>query len=168
MTRRGSRRLAGPPSRPASRCSPAGPRSRASSPPLRSLASLQLGGLSTNGGLELHATFRQIGGLAERAPVVISGVKVGKVTRIVLDENLRARVTLDVDAALGLPVDSSASIRTSGLLGDQFIELEPGAEDELLAPGGEIALTESALSIESLVGSLVHDAGLGGGEETSE
>lgn len=127
--------------------------------------SLRLGGLSPAGGLVLTATFGEIGGLAERAPVVISGVKVGKVTKIELDEDLRARVTLDVDAKLELPVDSSASIRTSGLLGDQFIELEPGAEDQLLEPGAEIALTESALSIEKLVGSLVHDADLGGDEE---
>lgn len=132
--------------------------------------SLNLGGMtfSGNGGLALHATFNQIGGLAERAPVVISGVKVGKVTKIELGQDLRARVTLDVDSKLELPVDTSASIRTSGLLGDQFVELEPGAEDELLAPGGEIALTESALSIEKLVGSLVHDAGLGDDEEAAE
>jgi phospholipid/cholesterol/gamma-HCH transport system substrate-binding protein len=132
--------------------------------------SLNLGGasFSGNGGLELHATFNQIGGLAERAPVRISGVKVGNVTRIELGEDMRARVTLDVDAELALPIDSSASIRTAGLLGDQFIELEPGAEDQLLAPGGEIALTESALSIEKLVGSLVHDADLGGDEEAAE
>jgi phospholipid/cholesterol/gamma-HCH transport system substrate-binding protein len=130
--------------------------------------SLRVGGLQMNGGLLLHANFSQIGGLAERAPVVISGVKVGKVTHIELSEDLRARVTLDVDAKLALPIDTSASIRTAGLLGDQFIELEPGAEDQLLAPGGEIGLTESALSIEKLVGSLVHDADLGGDEEASE
>ena len=65
-------------------------------------------------------------------------------------------------------MDTSASIRTAGLLGNQFIELEPGAEDDLLAPGGEISLTESALSIEKLVGSLVHDADLGGDEETTQ
>jgi phospholipid/cholesterol/gamma-HCH transport system substrate-binding protein len=132
--------------------------------------SLQLGGLSYKGkgGLELHATFGQIGGLAERAPVVISGVRVGKVTKIDLSEDMRASVTFDVDKTLELPVDTSASIRTAGLLGNQFIELEPGAEDELLPPGGEIGITESALSIEKLVGSLVHDAGLGGDEEASE
>jgi phospholipid/cholesterol/gamma-HCH transport system substrate-binding protein len=65
-------------------------------------------------------------------------------------------------------VDTSASIRTAGLLGNQFIELEPGAEDALLSSGGEISLTESALSIEKLVGSLVHDAGLGGDEEAAQ
>jgi len=132
--------------------------------------SLQLGGLSYKGagGLELHATFNQIGGLAERAPVVISGVHVGKVTKIDLSDDMRAKVTFDVDERLQLPVDTSASIRTAGLLGNQFIELEPGAEDQLLEAGGEIALTESALSIEKLVGSLVHDAGLGGDEEATE
>jgi len=81
-----------------------------------------------------------------RSTVVISGVKVGRVTHIELAPDLRARVTLDVDAKLELPVDTSASIRTAGLLGDQFIELEPGAEDKLLASGDEISLTESALS----------------------
>lgn len=130
--------------------------------------SLRVGGLETRGGLVLYANFGQIGGLAERAPVVISGVKVGKVTKIALTDDLRARVTLDVDSMLQLPVDTSASIRTAGLLGDQFIELEPGAEDQLLGSGGEITLTESALSIEKLVGNLVHDADLGGDEEKSE
>ena len=130
--------------------------------------SLQVGGLETKGGLELHANFTQIGGLAERSPVVISGVKVGKVTRIELSDDLRARVTLDVDKKLQLPVDTSASIRTAGLLGNQFIELEPGAENKLLEPGGEISLTESALSIEKIVGSLVHNADLGGDAEASE
>jgi phospholipid/cholesterol/gamma-HCH transport system substrate-binding protein len=130
--------------------------------------SLQVGGLATNGGLVLNATFEQIGGLAVRAPVVISGVKVGRVTNIELSKDLRAHVTLDVDRSLELPTDTSASIRTAGLLGDQFIELQPGAEDQLLAPGGEIGMTESALSIESLVGSLVHDADLGEDEEASK
>ena len=133
--------------------------------------SLQVGGLSTKGGLELHATFTQIGGLAERSPVVISGVKVGKVTKIELSDDLRARVTLDVDKRLQLPTDTSASIRTAGLLGNQFIELEPGAEDQLLQEGNEITLTESALSIEKIVGSLVHNAGLdssSGGEDANK
>ena len=130
--------------------------------------SLNLGGLSFSSApsIELHATFNQIGGLAQRAPVVISGVKVGRVKQIGLADDLRARVTFEVNAGLELPVDTSASIRTAGLLGDQFIELEPGAEDALLAGGDEIGFTESALSIESLVGQLVHDAGLG--EEEAE
>ena len=82
------------------------------------------------------------------------------VEEIELDELLRARVRLDVDRALELPVDTSAGIRTAGLLGDQFIALEPGGEDDLLVSGEEIAYTESALSIERLIGRFVHDSGI--------
>ena len=79
---------------------------------------------------------------------------------IQLDELLRARVTLEVDQEIELPSDTSAGIRTAGLLGDQFIALEPGGEDELLRSGEEIAYTESALSIERLIGRFVHDSGI--------
>ena len=124
--------------------------------------SIQVGGLSYKGpgGLELIASFDEIGGLAARAPVAISGVKVGQVARVELDPQLRARVTLDLDSSLALPVDTTASIRTAGLLGDQFIALEPGGEEELLKSGEEIGFTESALSIERLIGKFVNNAGL--------
>lgn len=124
--------------------------------------SIQVGGLSYKGpgGLRLYAVFDEIGGLKPRAPVSIAGVTVGQVIDIGLDDSLRARVTLDVDPKLQLPTDTSAGIRTSGLLGDQFIALEPGAEEEMLKPGGEIGMTESALSIERLIGKFVHDSGV--------
>ena len=124
--------------------------------------SIQVGGLSYKGpgGLELIASFDEIGGLAPRAPVAISGVKVGQVSRIELDGTLRARVTLDLDSTLALPVDSTASIRTAGLLGDQFIALEPGGDEQLLKSGEEIGFTESALSIERLIGKFVNNAGM--------
>ena len=124
--------------------------------------SIQVGGLSYKGpgGLRLYATFDEIGGLKARAPVEIAGVTVGQVVTIGLDPSMRARVTIDVDPSLKLPTDTSAGIRTSGLLGDQFIELEPGAEDKTLAPGEEIGMTESALSIERLIGKFVHDSGV--------
>ncbi len=129
--------------------------------------SLQVGGIERNsqGGLELSAEFTEVGGLTARAPVVISGVKVGKVKRIELTPELRAKVVLDVDAKYPLPIDTSAAIRTAGLLGDQYVALEPGAEEELLANGGEISFTESALSIERLVGDFVHGSDIGGKEE---
>ena len=69
------------------------------------------------------------------------------------------------DASLELPVDSSASIRTQGLLGDSFIALEPGAEDEVLKSGEEIAFTDSALNMESLIGTLVHSVEFGDSDE---
>lgn len=130
----------------------------------------QVAGLSYRvpGGLELYATFDDIGGLKVRAPVVISGVKVGQVERVSLDDLLRARVTLDVDPALKLPVDSTAAIRTSGVLGDQFVSLEPGAEEETLKNGGQIELTESAISLERLIGKFVNNAGLDKDEGKSQ
>ena len=134
--------------------------------------SIQVGGLSYKGpgGLELFASFDEIGGLAERAPVAISGVKVGQVSRIELAPDLRAEVTLDLDPKLKLPVDTSAKIVTSGLLGDQFIALEPGAEEDILASGDELDFTESAISLESLIGKFVNDAGLdeGKGKDKAE
>ena len=123
----------------------------------------QVGGLSYKvpGGFELYASFDDIGGLKERAPISISGVKVGQVDSITL-EDLRARVKLDLDPKYQdeLPVDTAARIRTSGVLGDQFVALEPGGEEDILRPGDEIQFTESALSIEKLVGKFVNDAGL--------
>lgn len=124
--------------------------------------SLQVGGLEFGGSerIVLKATFDDIGGLSVRAPVRIAGVKVGQVSRIDLDDDLRATVHLEVESKLGLSIDSSAAIRTSGLLGDQFISIELGAEDEVLKDGEAFAFTESALSIDKLVGRLVHDAGV--------
>ena len=122
----------------------------------------QVGGLSYKvpGGFELYASFDDIGGLKERAPVKLSGVKVGQVDSVALDDLLRARVKLDLSPGLELPVDSAARILTSGVLGDQFIALEPGAEEDILRPGDEIEFTESALSIEKLIGKFVNDADL--------
>lgn len=124
--------------------------------------SLGGGGYSGRAVIEINAVFTETGGLTERAPVTISGVRVGQVKEIVLNDDLYAKVVMDVDASLELPVDTAAAIRTAGLLGDQFVALEPGAEDELLQHQGEIEFTENPLNIEKLVGGLVHGADLGG------
>ena len=124
--------------------------------------SIQVGGLSYTGpgGLEVVATFDDVGGLSARSPAMIAGVKVGQVKGVALDPSLRARVVIDLDPRLELPVDTSAAIRTQGLLGDQFIALEPGAEEVFLAPGEEILFTDSALNLESLIGRVVHSSGI--------
>ncbi len=128
--------------------------------------SIQIGGMAYTGpgGLRLYASFEEVGGLRPRAPVAIAGVKVGQVSEIHLDQDLRARVMLDLDPSLELPTDSSARIVTSGLLGDQFVTLEPGAEEDMLKTGDEIDFTESAISLESLIGKFVNDAGLESGK----
>lgn len=125
--------------------------------------SVSLGGASYRGpgGLELLATFDQVGGLKARAPVVVSGVKVGQVAEIQLGEDLRAEVLLNVDAKLELPTDTAASILTSGVLGDQYIELEPGADEAFLEPGDEIEWTQNAMVLERLIGKLVQNLGAG-------
>ena len=124
--------------------------------------SLQVGGLSYAGpgGFQLLATFDEIGGLRPRAPVAIAGVTVGRVENIELDELLRAKVTLDIDPNLELPVDTRAAVRTSGVLGDQFIALEPGGEEALLTSGEPIQFTDPALSLERLIGKFVQDSGI--------
>lgn len=128
--------------------------------------SLRVGGITVTGdtSIELSATFDDIGGLKVRAPVAVSGVKVGQVKSITLSDDLRALVTLAVESWVELSIDSEASIRTAGLLGDQFIAVEPGAEDELLEGGDEFAYTNSAISIDRLIGTLIHGNSLGGDE----
>lgn len=126
--------------------------------------SIRVGGLNLGDSdrIQLYAAFDQIGALKPRSPVVIAGVKIGQVMGIDLGSDLRAHVTLGVDGNLKLPDDSTASIRTAGLLGDQFIALEPGASEEDLKPGATIAFTQNALSIESLISKFATNLGNGG------
>jgi len=129
--------------------------------------SFSVGGLSYTGpgGLTLFADFDQTGGLKPRAPVVISGVKVGQVTAITLGENFRAHVELDLDNRLKLPTDTSASIVTAGLLGDRYVSLQLGGDDRILQTGETITFTESAVILESLLGKFIYGhTGDDGGE----
>jgi phospholipid/cholesterol/gamma-HCH transport system substrate-binding protein len=132
--------------------------------------SLSVGGLAYGGpgGFFLHANFDEIGGLKTRAPVVISGVRVGQVSSITLSDDYRARVTLDLDPRLELPVDTTASIVTSGVLGDRYVSLQPGGEEDLLEPGDEISFVESAVLLERLIGKLIHGANVGDDEKGEE
>jgi phospholipid/cholesterol/gamma-HCH transport system substrate-binding protein len=129
--------------------------------------SIQLGGAAYSGpgGLTIHASFDEIGGLAKRSPVVIGGVKVGQVTSIGLatDGSFRARVTMDVDRNLKLPDDTQAAVLTQGVLGNQYVGLSPGGSETLLANGGEISYTQSAVVIERLIGKLIQNLGNSGG-----
>jgi phospholipid/cholesterol/gamma-HCH transport system substrate-binding protein len=128
--------------------------------------SFSVGGLAYGGadGLKLYADFDQIGGLKVRAPVVISGVKVGQVGAITLGKDYRAHVELDLDPKLELPVDTTASIVTAGILGDRYVSLQLGGDPKLLKPGDQITFTESAVILERLIGKLVHNADISSGD----
>ena len=125
--------------------------------------SLGVGGLSYGGPrrMPLVADFDEIGGLKPRAQVVIAGVKVGQVSAITLGEGYRARVELHVDAGLKLPIDTSASIMTAGLLGDRYVSLQVGGDDKLLQPGDQITMTESAVLLERVIGKLIYSSDRG-------
>jgi len=125
--------------------------------------SLNIGGLSLKGPGEfkLYAAFDETGGLKPRAPVVISGVRVGEVTAIDLDEDYRANVELSLRDGLELPADTSASIMTNGILGDRYILLQLGGDVQYLASGDELSFTESALLLERMIGKLIHNSGVG-------
>lgn len=113
-----------------------------------------LGQLTEGEGYQVTARFTNIGGLKVRAPVTMAGVRIGRVTAIGFDEQTyEALVELTIqDTYDRLPEDTSASIYTAGLLGEQYVSLEPGADDLFLEAGAEIRLTQSALVLERLVG----------------
>lgn len=120
---------------------------------------------SVNGGpgYQVKAYFENIGGLKVRSPVSASGVRVGRVADIRYDtDTYQAEVTLHIDAQYGtFPSDTSASIFTAGLLGEQYIGLEPGAEEEYLQDGDLIALTESAVVLERLISQFLYSKAAG-------
>ena len=105
------------------------------------LLALRVSGLSTNANTDtykLYAYFDNIAGLTVRAKVTMAGVTIGKVTAIDLDrDNFTGRVTMQLDKKVNnLPVDSTASILTAGLLGEKYIGLSVGGDDKLLTDGG--------------------------------
>jgi phospholipid/cholesterol/gamma-HCH transport system substrate-binding protein len=104
---------------------------------------------------EVHANFSNIGGLKLRAPVKSAGVVVGRVTDIQFDTKMyQANVTMAIDKHFEFSLDSSASIITSGLLGEQYVGLDVGSEEMMLKEGDTIEFTSSALLLEKLIGAL--------------
>jgi phospholipid/cholesterol/gamma-HCH transport system substrate-binding protein len=105
----------------------------------------------------LTAHFYNIGGLTVKAPVTLAGVMIGQVATIGIDANdYSARVTLRIDQIYdNLPEDTTAAILTSGLLGAQYIGLDPGGEERYLKDGDEIEITQSAVVLENLIGEIL-------------
>ena len=109
----------------------------------------------------LYARFDNIAGLTPRAKVTMAGVNIGRVEAIQLDPNQqRALVAMRIDGDVNfLTTDSSAAIQTSGLLGEKYIELTSGADEELLEDGSHIEFTQSALILENLIGRFLFESG---------
>lgn len=106
----------------------------------------------------VDARFDNIGGLKPRAPVKSAGVVVGRVESIRFDDKIyQARVRLELERRYLFPKDSSAKILTSGLLGEQYIGLEPGAEEGNLAAGDVITQTQSAVVLENLISQFLYN-----------
>jgi len=121
------------------------------------LLALRVSGLSastTNDSYKLYANFDNIAGLTVRAKVTMAGVTIGKVTAIDLDhDTFMGRVTMEVDKRVNnLPSDCTASILTAGLLGEKYIGISVGGDDQLLKDGGTIHDTQSSLVLEDLIG----------------
>jgi len=119
--------------------------------------SLKVGNLITTGsrgeGYHIEAAFDNIGGLKVRAPVKAAGVVVGRVESIRLDpKTYEAQVSLNVEKQYQFTKDTIASILTSGLLGEVYVGLDAGGDTQMIADGGRIAKTQSAVVLEKLIG----------------
>ena len=103
----------------------------------------------------LEARFTSVSGLNAGSNVVVAGVPVGRVESIRMEPSeYTAIVTLNVMAGLKLPTDSMASIKTTGLIGDKYLALSPGADETYLKAGERITMTESSVDLESLIGKM--------------
>ena len=105
----------------------------------------------------VEAMFDNIGGLKARAPVKSAGVVVGRVDTVTFDNTMyQARVTMSIDTKYQFPADTEAQILTSGLLGEQYIGLMAGADEEVLESGSKIRRTQSAMMLEQLVSKFMY------------
>ncbi|MEW5728183.1 MAG: MlaD family protein [Pseudomonadota bacterium] len=109
-------------------------------------------------GYTLTATFNKADGVAEGTEVRLSGVPVGKVVDQVLDDRFRAVTTLSIVKDVRLTADTGAAIRTDGLLGAKYIELQPGADEAMLKPGDAIPFTQDAMVLEELLDMIIQQA----------
>ncbi len=120
------------------------------------LKAANLGSVGGGNSYTVTARFDNIGGLKVRASVRSAGVTVGRITKIGLDpKTYQGVVTLDIDSHFLFPKDTSAKILTAGLLGDQYVGLEPGGDEKNFGPGDAIAQTQSAVVLENLIGQLL-------------
>lgn len=117
-----------------------------------------LGAFSSNSIYTITARFENSGGLKIKSPVSIAGVRIGRVSDIYIDkETYESIVEMKIDTQYSLPDDTSASIFTAGLLGEQYISLEPGGSEEAIPEDGLIDITQSAIVLEEIIGQFLFD-----------
>lgn len=110
-------------------------------------------------GYNIHASFTNIDGVKVGSKVKLSGVDIGQITKISFDpKTYRANVEFTVENGLSLPLDSSAAIVSNGLLGDKYLSITPGADNEMIAPGGTMQFTQSSINLEELLGKFMFSA----------
>jgi phospholipid/cholesterol/gamma-HCH transport system substrate-binding protein len=120
-------------------------------------ADVSLGGA----GYPLQAQFRQADGLAVGGDVRLSGIKIGSITSLALNpDNYFAQVTMAIDEGIRLPEDSIAKIASEGLLGGNFIAVDPGGSDFMLEPGAAFEHTQGSINLIDLVSKAIHGGGL--------
>lgn len=125
-----------------------------------------LGAHDASNTYQLKAKFANIGGLKVRAPVKSAGVVVGRVTAVQFDQqDYTAQVTMNVDASIKFSRDTTASILTSGLLGEQYVGLTVGGDTEFLKNGDTMRLTQSAVVLENLIGQFIFGKAAEGQQE---
>jgi len=121
---------------------------------------MKVGNLSTynvSDTYQMQANFSNIGGLKSQASIKSAGVLVGRVTGITLDnKQYEAKVVMSIDSRYQFPKDTIAKILTSGLLGEQYIGLDPGGETEMLKGGDDIKKTQSAVVLEDMIGKFLY------------
>ncbi len=116
-----------------------------------------LGTYNMSEAYQVHAYFSNIGGLKPKASIKSAGVLVGRVTDITLDtERYEAKVVMSLDKRYQFPRDTFANILTSGLLGEQYIGLMPGGDEEVLKDGEQMKMTQSAVVLEELIGKFLY------------
>ena len=131
------------------------------------ILALKVGNMGSFGGTDtylLSAEFTNIGGLKPRAAVKSAGVVVGRVAAITFDnDKFMAKVSMNIEKSFKFPKDTSASILTAGLLGEQYVGLEGGADDAMLAGGETVKLTQSAVVLEKLISQFMYSKAAEGG-----
>lgn len=111
--------------------------------------------LFSTGYYNLYAEFDKVGGIKKGSVVEIAGVPVGSVEKVTINEKYQAIVEIRINSSIKIPEDSTASVRTKGLIGEKYIQITPGGAEKYLAQGGKIRETESSVDIEEVLSKYV-------------